>query len=223
MTGPSGGHETDLTKDHDERPENAEAPPVPADINDSFDSTIEILERARAGDRGAAEILIERALPTARRWAHGRLPGYARAGADTGDVVQDAVLQVLKGLDRFEHRKVGALPAYLRQAILNKIRDEIRRTGRRGVGVELPDTLDDRSPTPLEQAIMNERTERFQEALKRLSQEDRRAIVWRIELGYSFAEVAEALGKTSPDAARMAVSRALSRLAKLMGLEALRD
>ncbi len=70
---------------------------------------------------------------------------------------------------------------------------------------------------------MNERTERFQEALKRLSQEDRRAIIWRIELGYSFAEVAEALGKTSPDAARMAVSRALSRLAKAMGLAARRD
>ena len=155
--------------------------------------------------------------------AHGRLPVHARAATDTGDVVQDAVLQVLKGLDRFDHRKVGGLPAYLRQAVLNKIRDEIRRTGRRGVGLELPTNLGDRAPTPLELAIMNERTDRFQQALKSLGPDDRRAIVWRIELGYSFAEVADALGKSSPDAARMAVSRALSRLAKAMGVKTRRD
>ena len=46
--------------------------------------------------------------------------------------------------------------------------------------------------------------------------EEREAIIARIELGLSHAEVAEALGKPSAAAAHMAVSRALIRLAREM-------
>jgi RNA polymerase sigma-70 factor (ECF subfamily) len=52
--------------------------------------------------------------------------------------------------------------------------------------------------------------------MERLRPEEREAIIARIELGLSHAEVAEALGKTSAAAAHMAVSRALMRLAEEM-------
>src|SRR6188472_2347229 len=94
----------------------------PHDVDDSFDSTIHVLERARTGDRSAARILIERALPPLRRWTRGRLPRYARAGNDTEDVVQDAILGTLKRGERFQHRTVGGLQAYLRSAVVNRIR-----------------------------------------------------------------------------------------------------
>ena len=52
--------------------------------------------------------------------------------------------------------------------------------------------------------------------MERLRPEDREAIIMRIELGLSHAEIMEALGKPSVAAAHMAVSRALVRLAQEM-------
>jgi len=176
-----------------------------------YDSTIHVLERARRGDHSAARILIERALPPLRRWSRGRLPSYARAGEDTEDVVQDAILGTFKRVKRFEHRTVGGLQAYLREAVVNRIRDLIRGSRRRGLKVPTGEDLRDTLPSPLERAIMRERLDEFLEALQRLRPVDRQVIVWRVELGYSVDEIAQRLGK-SKAASAMAVSRALARL-----------
>ena len=53
-------------------------------------------------------------------------------------------------------------------------------------------------------------------ALQRLTVEEREAIIARVEMGYSYEELAEALGKPTPDAARKAAHRALVRLAEEM-------
>jgi RNA polymerase sigma-70 factor (ECF subfamily) len=68
----------------------------------------------------------------------------------------------------------------------------------------------------LQHVIGAETLERYHRALDRLEAQDREAIIARVELGQSWAEVAAALGKPSADAARMAVSRALKRLAEEM-------
>jgi len=46
---------------------------------------------------------------------------------DTGDVVQEVLIRALNNVDRFDNRGAGALFGYLRQAILNRLRDEARR------------------------------------------------------------------------------------------------
>jgi DNA-directed RNA polymerase specialized sigma24 family protein len=56
----------------------------------------------------------------------------------------------------------------------------------------------------------------YEEALSRLSEEARGAVICRVEERMSYAAVAKALGKPSPDAARMAVARALVQLARTM-------
>ena len=185
----------------------------------SNDSTLQVLERARSGDRSAARILIERALPPLRRWTRGRLPGYARAGLDTEDVVQDAIVNTLKRQPKFTHRTVEGLRAYLRTAVVNRIRDLIRGSHRRGTAVEVSDDLVGADVSPLEQAILRERLDDFLAALHRLRPVDRQVIVWRVELGYSTDEIARRLGK-SQAAAAMTVSRALARLAAEMGTKA---
>ena len=53
-------------------------------------------------------------------------------------------------------------------------------------------------------------------ALERLRPEEREAIVARVEMGYSYDELAQVLGKPTPDAARKAAQRALVRLADEM-------
>jgi len=182
------------------------------------DSTLDVLERARHGDPSAVRVLVERTLGPLKRWARGRLPRYARASANTDDVVQDAIMRALGRLERFEHRTVGGLQAYLRESVRNRIRDEIRRLSRRGIGEELPDSLPAETYSPLEQIILKERSERYLEALRTLRPEDRLAVIFRLEHRYSFVEISERLGRSSPDAARMAVNRAVKRLAEALGV-----
>jgi RNA polymerase sigma-70 factor, ECF subfamily len=180
------------------------------------DSTATLLERARAGDRQAVDILFARCLPPLLRWARGRLPEWARDLADTQDVVQEAVLQTFKHLETFDARGEGALQAYLRQAVMNRIRDHIRRAGRRPASSPLDSQHEDAAPSPLEQAVGRESVERYEAALSRLSEVDRELIVATVELGYTFERLAEATGRASPDAARKAARRALVKLAEEM-------
>jgi len=183
---------------------------------DPLESSLTLLARAQAGDADALEALIARYLPRLQRWANGRLPDFARDLTDTQDLVQETVAQAFRRIDRFEVRGEGALQAYLRQALLNRIRSEIRRVKRRPALVELDSRAEDPAPSPLERAVGAEALERYERALTRLRPEEREAIIGRIELGLSHAELAEALGKPTPNAARMTVERALVRLAKEM-------
>ncbi len=125
-------------------------------------------------------------------------------------------MQTFKRIGDFEPRRVGALQAYLRQAILNRIRDELRRKGRQPEIRDLDGLEPDRGESPLEHAIGREAVECYERALERLKPEEREAIIARVELGYSYDELAEALGKPTPDAARKAAQRALVRLAEEM-------
>jgi len=180
-------------------------------------SSLTLLERARAGDRAALDLLATRYLPRLERWTSGRLPRWARDVADTQDLVQEALLQTFKQIERFDPRGEGALQAYLRQAILNRIRDELRRAKRRPAKTELDSQLEGGGDSPLEAAIGQTAIERYERALASLRSEDREAIVARVELGYTNQEIAELLGKPSTNAARMAVERAIVRLARAMG------
>jgi RNA polymerase sigma-70 factor (ECF subfamily) len=74
----------------------------------------------------------------------------------------------------------------------------------------------DCAASPLEEAIGREAVDRYERALTRLRSEEREAIIARVEMGYSYEELAEALGKPSSDAARKAAERALVRLAEEM-------
>jgi RNA polymerase sigma factor (sigma-70 family) len=189
-----------------------------SEIEQSSDSTLYVLERAQAGDATAARVLIARALPSVRRWARGRLPRHARGDGDTEDVVQDVFLRTLRRIARFEHRTVAGLQAYLRQAVVNRIRDLIRGAKRHGTAIEADSRLQDWKPSPLEAAILSEQLDRFLDALRTLRPADRQVIVWRIELGYTAKEIATKLGK-SEAAAGMSVTRAMTRLAKAMNIE----
>jgi len=181
-----------------------------------LETTFDLVERVKAGDDRALEVLFARHLAPLRRWASGRLPRWTRDLMDTDDIVQETVFRAIKRIDRFEARHEGALQAYLRQAIVNRIRDEVRHRQRVQVSATLADEQPDRAASPLELAIGTEAVERYDAALARLRPEEREAIVARVEMDCSYQEVAEALGKPSADAARMAVSRALVRLAEEM-------
>ena len=191
-------------------PDRANAPPL------SSEDTVDLLELVRIGDRAALDRLLERCIPPLRRWAHGRLPPAARAIHDTGDLVQETVIAALRRLEAFEARYQGALQAYLRQALMNRVRDLVRQAVRRPEQVALPEQLADPQASPLEQAIGAQNLDRYERALQRLAPADREAVIARLELQYSYDDLVVVLDKPTADAARVAVTRAVKRLAREM-------
>jgi RNA polymerase sigma-70 factor (ECF subfamily) len=191
---------------------NEEAPEADGVVLLSDEPTIELVLSARNGDRLALEALLERCLPPLKRWAHGRLPAHARGSLDTGDLVQEAAMHVLARLDKFEPRHVGAMQAYLRMSVINRIRDEIRKVGRRPQLAELAEEPPGDMTSPLEVVIRDEAYDRYRAALEKLRTRDREMVVARIEVQWSITEIAQRFGMASVDAARVAVSRSLKRL-----------
>jgi len=135
---------------------------------------------------------------------------------DTDDLVQITLIRALNRLEEFEPRHEGAFLAYLRQILLNQIREEVRRALRRPEQKEIGQDLQDCGPSPLEEAIGKELVSRYEIALGRLTRYQQEAVVLRIEFGFTYQQVAEALDRPTPNAARLLVTRALLRLASLM-------
>ena len=185
----------------------------------SPDATLTLLGRAAEGDLDALNRLFERFRPALQRWGRGRLPRFARDISDTQDIVQDVLLQAFRNLAHFEYRGDGSLHAYLRHALMNRIRMEIRRQQTRPpIEVLESSQPDEIAQSPLERAIGAEAMQKYESALMLLSTIDREAVIARIEMGLSYQEIADAIGRPSPDAARMMVARALTRMARQMDL-----
>lgn len=191
-------------------------PPAGPPGDAPLESTFHLLALVRAGDRSALERLFARHVRPLKRWASGRLPAWARQLTDTDDLVQDALVQTFKRIEEFEPRGVGALQAYLRQAVINRLRDELRRRGRQPDLASLDEVEIEGDHSPLEQAIGREGIERYQRALERLDPEERDLIIARVEMGYTYQELAQAMGKPTADAARKAAHRALVKLVEEM-------
>lgn len=177
---------------------------------------MELLTRARAGDGDALDRLFARMLPPLTRWARGRLPAWARDIVDTDDLVQETAMRTFQRIDVFEYRADSALQSYLRQAVMNRIRNEIRRASRHEAPAALGSDVPARELSPLETLIGRETVEAYDEAMAQLSDHEREAIIGRVELGLTYEELATAMGKPSADAVRMAVGRALLKLATLL-------
>jgi RNA polymerase sigma-70 factor (ECF subfamily) len=178
-----------------------------------------LLARARAGDVSALEALMARVRPRLRRWASGRLPRWARDVADTDDLLQDTLVSAVRNLDGFEPRHEAAFTIYLRQTYMNRVRDEIRRASRRPAHEDLDraDQIPSDDESPWSAVIGRDGYERYEAALAKMSPLEREAVIGRLELHYSFQELADAWGKPSADAARKFVQRAVLHLAHLMG------
>jgi RNA polymerase sigma-70 factor (ECF subfamily) len=194
------------------------APPDATGGSVSAESTFELLALARDGDNEAINRLFAKYLPRLWRWTRGRLPQWARQAADTQDLVQETLLQTFKQIERFEPRREGAFQAYLRQAVMNRIRDELRKSSRRPESTGVDESLPSEEPSPLAAAIGTDVFERYEAALARLRPIEREAIVARVEMECTYEEMATLLDLPSADAARKAAQRALVRLAREMNV-----
>jgi RNA polymerase sigma factor (sigma-70 family) len=196
--------------------ETPERPGSPPEGGTALETTAALLSRVRAGDDQARDRLIQRYFNILERWAQGRLPAGARDLKGTRDLVQVTFLRALEKVETFEARGEGAFLAYLRRILMNQIYDEIRRSKRRPQIDELDDNVAQVGPSPLEEALGEDTLRRYEAALTALPEEQREAVVLRIEMGFTHQQVADAIGSPSANAARMLVTRALMRMAVAM-------
>jgi|SRR6188768_939509 len=178
--------------------------------------TLILLERMQQGATEARDELVRRYWPRLARWARGQLPPVARDLLDTGDLVQETMMAALGGLEHFSPRHDGALQGYFRTAMMNRIRTMAKRARRRGEKIDLDSGIVGAGASPIEQVIGRDTLDRYERALARLSPGDREAIHLKVELDLPYPEITRGLGKPTITAARMAVSRALYRLAREM-------
>jgi len=178
------------------------------------EATVHLLALVRAGDGDALNRLLDRCLPPLRRWARGRFPTHLRERLEAPDFVQETVVAALARLEAVETSREGALQVHLRQALAARLR-EVVRNQRASASTSAGD-VPIATESPLERAIGVANTERYEAALERLDRDDREAVIARLELQYSYEELAVALDKPTPAAARAAVTGALERLAHEM-------
>jgi RNA polymerase sigma factor (sigma-70 family) len=180
-------------------------------------TTTILLRKACEGDRAAREDLYRLLLPRLRAIVHGRVPPRLRRLEETEDFIQDALQRALPRIAQFQAQTAADFLCYLHTIVLNLIRTHLGRERPPGpIPAEVPD---EGAPSPLEKAVGREVAEAYDEALEKLRAENGEyyvAHLLRTELGLSHEQIAEALGKSSPDAARMTVTRARDRLAEMI-------
>ena len=128
-------------------------PPLAPDTTAASETSLALLERARAGDRDALERLIARYLARLKRWASGRAPVWARHESDTDDFVQEAVLGTLANIDGFRPKHDGACSATFARPFSTASGiacDDAIISCRQGPGV---DQIPTQAPSPLDTAI----------------------------------------------------------------------
>ncbi|MCC6671200.1 MAG: sigma-70 family RNA polymerase sigma factor [Planctomycetes bacterium] len=186
--------------------------------------TMELLQRWHSGDRDALGKLLERDLPWIREQVGRRLGAALRARAETGDFVQDAVLQILRYGPRFLLSDRDQFRALIARIVENQVRMRHRylHQEKRDVGREQPipgsDTvlnLDSSQTAPSQAAMRNEASSWLQLGIELLPAEDREIVHLRQWQGLAFEDIGRQLG-IREDAARMRFQRALGRLARLV-------
>jgi RNA polymerase sigma-70 factor (ECF subfamily) len=172
------------------------------------DSSVDLLLKAQAGDEEARNDLLGRYLPRLERWASGRLPLGVPTMLDTGDIVQEAVINALPCLNTLEVRTEKAFEAYLKRAIRNRIIDVYRRPRRQKV--EPGTDLAARGPNQFDLVIGAEALERYEDALESLKEHDPQIIVMHVEIGFDNSEIAAEIGKNACQERRMATAERIA-------------
>ncbi len=182
-------------------------------------ATIELVTLARQGDRSAAEQLFRRYRPRLEAFLYARVPLRARHLFDTQDVVQDVCVKIFAALDRFKAHGIGSFWCFARSVARNHLIDAARRGDavhetaiHEGSG-SCPEMV---APGPPEVSQGHEAAEDFDRALEKLPDRVRTALLMRLELGMEWSVIAEECDYPSPDAARVAIKRALQEIAKEM-------
>lgn len=176
-------------------------------------------------DRGALEELLRGVLPALDAYAHRKLGGALRAREETGDVIQEAVVDFLRYAPSFRvetegqlrailYRIVDAVVAGQHQWFSRMCRDFAReRPLPEGTSVVFGRELVSREPSPTAEARAAERDAAVRLALLSLEPTDQKIVMLRNQQGRTFAAIGHEVAM-SEDAVRKRFDRAMQRLSR---------
>jgi RNA polymerase sigma-70 factor (ECF subfamily) len=191
------------------------------------DDFARLLEAARAGDAAAMGRLLERTRLHLHPLARYNIPDDLVPKVAPSDLVQCTFLEAQQHFDQFKGASEAEFSAWLRKILHNSLKDFMRafRKGKKrqvSREVSLSDTgelaaatLWARELSPAEALVLNEVREAMRECASRLSEQHRRVLQLRAELGHSFLEAGEQMGLSS-EATRKLYGRALLALGDLL-------
>jgi RNA polymerase sigma factor (sigma-70 family) len=187
------------------------------DPNQSAD----LLRAARAGDRASFDDLLRRSEDRLLRLVRARMGAVLRGFEESGDLVQSAMAEAVRGLPRFEYAGEGSFLRWLSTIVEHKIRHHLRdlQRQRRDPGRHAdaaPDAIAADATSPSEAAIGGELEASYTAALGSLPAADQEVLLLHLDLGCSHAEIAAAIGAPSPEAVRKRIARTLVRLEQAM-------
>ena len=178
-------------------------------------TTIVLLAQIRAGNQTARTKLWNRYLQPLRRLVRGHyIPRHVRALHDVDDIVMRVIEQVDPRLADFEYRREGALLDYLRKVTRNLIISlgRVREPEKE----EISSGIVASGLSPDDAAVASEQRRAFEGALSILDDRQRESVVMRLEYGFSYQDIAEAVEAPTPNAARMMIKRAIVKMIEHM-------
>lgn len=199
------------------------------------DETQELLREIESGSREALDALLARHRDAVRRLVGLRLDPAIAARVDASDIVQEVCLEAAQRVAELREKTDMPFHLWLRRIALDRLVDahrRHRRTQKRSVdrearptrvgadasSIELVAQLCSPDLTPSSEAMRRELARRFEEALPRLSDDDREVLFMRHFEQLSNSDVARALSLSEP-AAGMRHLRALRRLRDLLAVD----
>jgi RNA polymerase sigma-70 factor, ECF subfamily len=146
----------------------------------------ELVAAAQSGDRAALDTLLRRHIDL----IHAVCSRMAGNPADAADATQEALIALVRGLPRFDRR--AAPRTWMYRVATNACLDELRRRGRRP-RLGLDDVMAERpDPAPPVDRVVTDRLT-LDDALARLPDDFRVAVVLRDVQGMDYAQIAEVL------------------------------
>ncbi|QDU69888.1 RNA polymerase sigma factor [Engelhardtia mirabilis] len=186
---------------------------------------VDLVREAQADRGDALAQLVERHYAAVLAMVRRRLGPQLRRFHESGDVVQEALVQAVRTFDRYDLEDEDAFLRWISTVVENRIRDlaKFHQAQRRGSGAERRlgsidvggaiQPAQDSAAGPATRAELDDRDERVRAALERLDERSRRLVEARTE-GRAWTAIAGDLGYPSDAAARMAYSRALIALTR---------
>lgn len=189
--------------------------------------SLELLRRAQGGDAEALNVLFSRYYERVRPIVRCRLSARLRRRIDSGDILQQVFNKAAQIYDRFDVGSEANLIGWLAQIAERQIRDEADKAAatKRGTDREValhaqegeaPIDPPASDPGPSTVSDQRDRKRRLEDAVAALPEHHREVILLRDYQGMTWAEIADATGRASPDAARMAHNAAVIRLGQAL-------
>ncbi len=186
----------------------------------------EVVRRARSGDSGAWAEMVR----THQKRVYGLCYRFTGNAADAEDLTQDVFLKIYMNLASFDAAR-GSLPVWIATMTRNLLVDNFRRTRNLRVtnsldeGWDRPeeprmrpgaaDRLADGRVSPHEAAAQGELRKMVEQALRKVSQELREAVILRDLQDLDYKEIAEVLS-VPEGTVKSRISRGRAELARLL-------